>query len=128
MRPGEAEPTVVVIDDDEEIREGLQGLFGSVGLRAWRSVCPRSASWPGRISLASSLSSARSPTILTHRRDRMDIARPWTRFPKGRDGLMSGKGFFDWEGRSPKELFRERDRKLIALKRAMRDIGTVEGR
>src|SRR5258707_10921395 len=76
MRPGEAEPTVVVIDDDEEIREGLQGLFGSVGLRAWRCVCPRSASWPGRISLASSLSSARSPTILTHRRDRMDIARP----------------------------------------------------
>jgi FixJ family two-component response regulator len=27
------EPTVVVIDDDEEIREGLQGLLGSVGLR-----------------------------------------------------------------------------------------------
>jgi len=33
MRPGEVEPTVVVIDDDEEIREGLQGLLGSVGLR-----------------------------------------------------------------------------------------------
>ena len=33
MRPSEAEPTVVVIDDDEEIREGLQGLLGSVGLR-----------------------------------------------------------------------------------------------
>src|SRR6266404_2195920 len=33
MRPGEAKPTVVVIDDDEEIREGLQGLLGSVGLR-----------------------------------------------------------------------------------------------
>src|SRR5260370_9068845 len=33
MRPGEAEPTVVVIDDDEEIREGLQCLLGSVGLR-----------------------------------------------------------------------------------------------
>ena len=27
------EPTVVVIDDDEEIREGLHGLLGSVGLR-----------------------------------------------------------------------------------------------
>jgi FixJ family two-component response regulator len=27
------EPTVVVIDDDEETREGLQGLLGSVGLR-----------------------------------------------------------------------------------------------
>src|SRR5258707_12898576 len=33
MRPSEAQPTVVVIDDDEEIREGLQGLLGSVGLR-----------------------------------------------------------------------------------------------
>src|SRR3981189_1587625 len=33
MRLGEAEPTVVVIDDDEEIREGLRGLLGSVGLR-----------------------------------------------------------------------------------------------
>jgi FixJ family two-component response regulator len=33
MRPSEAEPTVFVIDDDEEIREGLQGLLGSVGLR-----------------------------------------------------------------------------------------------
>jgi FixJ family two-component response regulator len=34
MRPSQVEPTVVVIDDDEEIREGLQGLLGSVGLRA----------------------------------------------------------------------------------------------
>src|SRR5712672_1374204 len=33
MRVVESEPTVVVIDDDEEIREGLQGLLGSVGLR-----------------------------------------------------------------------------------------------
>ena len=32
MRPSEAEPSIVVIDDDEEIREGLQGLLGSVGL------------------------------------------------------------------------------------------------
>src|SRR5216684_2931022 len=33
MRPGEVESTVLVIDDDEEIREGLQGLLRSVGLR-----------------------------------------------------------------------------------------------
>jgi FixJ family two-component response regulator len=33
MRPDEAEATVVVIDDDEDIREALQGLLGSVGLR-----------------------------------------------------------------------------------------------
>jgi FixJ family two-component response regulator len=33
MRPEEIEPTVVVIDDDEEIREALQSLLRSVGLR-----------------------------------------------------------------------------------------------
>jgi FixJ family two-component response regulator len=33
MRPDEVEPTVVVIDDDEEVREALQGLLRSVGLR-----------------------------------------------------------------------------------------------
>jgi FixJ family two-component response regulator len=33
MRPGEADPTVFVIDDDEEIRLGLHGLLESVGLR-----------------------------------------------------------------------------------------------
>ncbi len=45
----------------------------------------------------------------------------------GRTGVMSGKGYFDWGGRSPDELFRERDRKLLALKRALRDIGRMEG-
>jgi 3-hydroxybutyryl-CoA dehydrogenase len=41
----------------------------------------------------------------------------------GRTGVMSGRGFFDWGGRSPDDLFRERDRKLIALKQAMRKMG-----
>lgn len=45
----------------------------------------------------------------------------------GRTGIMSGSGYFDWEGRSPEELFRERDLKLIALKRALRGIGQVRG-
>jgi 3-hydroxybutyryl-CoA dehydrogenase len=46
---------------------------------------------------------------------------------EGRTGVMSGKGYFDWGGRSPEELFRERDRKLLALKRALRAIGPMEG-
>jgi 3-hydroxybutyryl-CoA dehydrogenase len=46
---------------------------------------------------------------------------------EGRTGVMSGKGYFDWGNRSPDELFRERDRKLLALKRALRDIGRMEG-
>jgi 3-hydroxybutyryl-CoA dehydrogenase len=46
---------------------------------------------------------------------------------QGRTGVMSGKGYFDWGGRTPEELFRERDRKLLALKQALRRIGRVEG-
>jgi 3-hydroxybutyryl-CoA dehydrogenase len=47
---------------------------------------------------------------------------------EGRAGVMAGKGYFDWGGRSPEELFRERDRKLLALKRALREIGPLEGK
>ena len=40
---------------------------------------------------------------------------------------MAGKGYFDWGDRRPEELFRERDRKLLALKQALRKIGPMEG-
>lgn len=46
---------------------------------------------------------------------------------EGRTGVMAGKGYFDWGNRSPEELFRERDRKLLALKQALRAIGPMEG-
>lgn len=46
---------------------------------------------------------------------------------EGRTGVMSGKGYFDWGDHSPEELFRERDRKLLALKQALRRIGPMEG-
>ncbi|MEL6064320.1 MULTISPECIES: 3-hydroxyacyl-CoA dehydrogenase family protein [unclassified Methylobacterium] len=46
---------------------------------------------------------------------------------EGRTGVMAGKGYFDWGGRPPEELFRERDRKLLALKAAMAGIGRMEG-
>ena len=45
----------------------------------------------------------------------------------GRTGVMSGKGYFDWGDRSPEDLFRERDKKLLALKQALRKIGPMEG-
>jgi 3-hydroxybutyryl-CoA dehydrogenase len=47
---------------------------------------------------------------------------------EGRSGVMAGRGFFDWGDRSPTELFRERDRKLIRLKQALRAIGPMEGK
>ncbi|MBN8909257.1 MAG: 3-hydroxyacyl-CoA dehydrogenase family protein [Rhodospirillales bacterium] len=45
----------------------------------------------------------------------------------GRTGVMAGKGYFDWGDQSPEELFRERDRRLLALKQALRKIGPMEG-
>jgi 3-hydroxybutyryl-CoA dehydrogenase len=47
---------------------------------------------------------------------------------EGRTGVMSGKGYFDWGDRSAEELFQERDRKLLALKQALRAIGPMEGK
>jgi 3-hydroxybutyryl-CoA dehydrogenase len=47
---------------------------------------------------------------------------------EGRTGVMAGKGYFDWGGRSPEDLFQERDRKLLALKQALRAIGPMEGK
>jgi 3-hydroxybutyryl-CoA dehydrogenase len=44
----------------------------------------------------------------------------------GHDGVSTGKGFFDYAGRSPAELYLERDRKLIALKRAFHSIEPIE--
>jgi len=46
---------------------------------------------------------------------------------EGRTGVNVGKGFFDWGGRSAEELFGERDRKLLTLKRALRAIGPMSG-
>ena len=36
---------------------------------------------------------------------------------EGRTGVPSGRGFYDYEGKSPSAIYEERDRKLIALKR-----------
>ena len=45
----------------------------------------------------------------------------------GRTGVMAGAGFYDWGGKDPATLFEERDRKLIALKAALKKIGTMAG-
>ena len=46
---------------------------------------------------------------------------------EGCTGVMAGRGYFDWGERPPADLLAERDRKLLALKRAVRDIGRMEG-
>lgn len=40
----------------------------------------------------------------------------------GEGGVRSGRGFYDWGGSTPAELFQERDNRLLALKKALRTI------
>jgi 3-hydroxybutyryl-CoA dehydrogenase len=44
---------------------------------------------------------------------------------EGATGVMAGRGFYDYGGESPAALFAERDRRLIALKRALKQIGSM---
>jgi 3-hydroxybutyryl-CoA dehydrogenase len=43
----------------------------------------------------------------------------------GRTGVMAGKGFFDYGGRPAEELFQERDRKILRLKKLLQEMGEV---
>lgn len=43
----------------------------------------------------------------------------------GASGVMAGRGFYDYAGAPPAALFEERDRRLIALKRALKEIGSM---
>lgn len=45
----------------------------------------------------------------------------------GKTGVLSGAGFYDWSGHTPAEWFGERDRRLVALKQALRRIGSLAG-
>jgi len=44
----------------------------------------------------------------------------------GRTGVMAGKGFFDYRGRSAEALFRERDLKLLELQKFLVQLGDIE--
>jgi 3-hydroxybutyryl-CoA dehydrogenase len=63
-----------------------------------------------------------TPPVPSDHSDTLDVL-----IAEGRSGVMAGKGYFDWGDRTPEELFQERDRKLLALKRALRAIGPMEG-
>jgi len=45
---------------------------------------------------------------------------------EGRTGVLAGAGYYDWPG-DPAALFEARDKRLIALKQSLREIGTMAG-
>ncbi|HWL82199.1 MAG TPA: 3-hydroxyacyl-CoA dehydrogenase family protein [Roseomonas sp.] len=46
---------------------------------------------------------------------------------EGHTGVMAGRGLYDWGGQDPEALLAERDRRLLALKRAIKEIGPMAG-
>ncbi|PZW42148.1 3-hydroxybutyryl-CoA dehydrogenase [Humitalea rosea] len=49
------------------------------------------------------------------------------RLAEGRSGVRAGGGWYDWSAHTPEEWFQDRDARLLALKRALREIGTLAG-
>jgi 3-hydroxybutyryl-CoA dehydrogenase len=45
---------------------------------------------------------------------------------EGRTGVMAGAGYYDWD-KDTRKLFAARDRRLLALKQALRQVGTMAG-
>jgi 3-hydroxybutyryl-CoA dehydrogenase len=100
---------------DESIRHGL-------GLRLLLQGQLRKADYTGLELVAKALANrAYTPPPPRERSATLDRL-----LAEGRTGVLAGRGFYDYGGRSAAELFRERDRKLLALKRAWRAI--EEGR
>ena len=44
---------------------------------------------------------------------------------QGKLGVKSGSGFYDYGGRSPEEIMKERDVKLIKLREFLRELGEL---
>ena len=64
-----------------------------------------------------------TPPPVRGRSDRLDAL-----VEAGHTGVMAGRGFYDYAGRSPAELMRERDLKLLQLKQALKAIGEIEAK
>jgi 3-hydroxybutyryl-CoA dehydrogenase len=62
-----------------------------------------------------------TPPPVRGRSERLD-----TLVEAGHTGVMAGRGFYDYRGRSPAELMKERDLKLLRLKQALKAIGDIE--
>jgi 3-hydroxybutyryl-CoA dehydrogenase len=101
---------------DESIRHGL-------GLRLLLQGQLRKADFTGLELVARALANrAYTPPPPRERSATLDRL-----LAEGRTGVLAGRGFYDYGGRSAAELFRERDRKLLALKRAWRAIDEGRG-
>ncbi|HSR10527.1 MAG TPA: 3-hydroxyacyl-CoA dehydrogenase family protein, partial [Thermodesulfobacteriota bacterium] len=44
---------------------------------------------------------------------------------QGKLGVKNGKGFYDYGGRSPEEIMKERDLKLIRLREFLKEMGEL---
>lgn len=61
-----------------------------------------------------------SPPDVRGRSDALDYL-----VSRGHTGVMAGKGFYDYGTRAPEELFRERDLRLLAVKKLLAELGEM---
>ncbi len=105
------EGIVTAEDVDRSVRHGLALRFATLGIM-------RKADFTG----LDMMSRAVANKTYTPPPVRGESTTLSALMKEGRSGVMAGAGFFDYGGRPPEELFRERDIELIALKRALEQI------
>lgn len=102
---------VTAEDVDRSIRHGLALRFATLGVM-------RKADFTGLSLMRQTLTNkSYTPPDVRETSDALDQL-----IADGRSGVMAGAGFFDYGGKAPDELFRERDRELLELKQALATI------
>jgi len=98
-------------DIDRSIRHGLALRFATLGVM-------RKADFTGLELMRQTVTNkSYEPPQVRDKSESLDKL-----IEAGRKGVMSGAGYFDYGGRSAKELFQERDAELIALKTSLEAI------
>jgi 3-hydroxybutyryl-CoA dehydrogenase len=111
------EGLVTAKDIDDSVLHGLALRIPILGIMA-------KADFTGLLLMQQGMKNrSYTPPVPSERSETLDAL-----IADGRTGVMAGKGYFDWGDRTPEELFRERDRKLLKLKQALRAIGPMEGK
>jgi 3-hydroxybutyryl-CoA dehydrogenase len=102
---------VTAEDIDRSIRHGLALRFATLGVL-------RKADFTGLEMMRRAVENkSYAPPVVPDKSTSLEKL-----IAEGRDGVMSGAGFFDYGGRPPEQLFRERDIELIELKRSLESI------
>ena len=114
-RPKAVESTQYRLLDAEDIDKAAKASFG-LRLPILGLVQRMDFTGLDMVRRAMANKAYRAPEV----RGRSDILE--AHIAEGRQGVKNGKGFYDYHGLTPKEIFKDRDIKLLKLKSFLEDL------